>query len=538
MEKFVPFQMNVNHPIDFQKRKNFIAKKVTLLACPWVFQGDPEFQSQQLGLAYIGAYLVECGHQVAKYIDPMLCGGQFVKLPIETEYQTIYRVGQSDEWILNEIPSDSDYIFINIPFTDSRFVYYTLCNKIKEKYLDIPIVAGGILATTLPYQIMEETQTDIIVKGEGEIACARILNGEPLASIPGVIHRDDHGEICENSRRSEQLSNIDEIPWITRTNFRPMEEYVNWSPRGNNVDKTFSYITSRGCPFTCEFCSIPEKGQRWRSFKPERVIEEIKFMIDNHGITHVEIEDDNFTLKRSHSIPILKYFKKLKDDGYPLKLSFPNGVMIDRLDREHIFAMKEAGTEMIYLPVESGELKNLISMNKPAATEHLENTLQVARWCAEADLDAGAFFIIGYPGGRVLKKGFQEIVREKYADSIIEEEGGSIWIKGEDERSFMGTIEYAKKLVSNGVKFVTPLIATPYPGTALYDICEKYGWLRSADHSKMVTTISYQNPKVDFINIDTPWCSADEAFARWKYIAELFVIKHNVIKSNSVSENV
>ena len=70
--------MNVNHPIDFQKRKNFIAKKVTLLACPWVFQGDPEFQSQQLGLDYIGAYLVECGHQVAKYIDPMLCGGQFV----------------------------------------------------------------------------------------------------------------------------------------------------------------------------------------------------------------------------------------------------------------------------------------------------------------------------------------------------------------------------------------------------------------------------------------------------------------------------
>ena len=257
-------------------------------------------------------------------------------------------------------------------------------------------------------------------------------------------------------------------------------------------------------------------------------------MIENYGVTHVEIEDDNFTLKGTHSLPILKYFKKLRDDGYPIKLSFPNGVMIDRLDKEHIFAMKEAGTEMIYLPVESGELKNLISMNKPVATEHLEKTLQVAKWCAEADLDAGSFFIIGYPGGRVLKKGFQEIVREKYADSIIEENSGSMWIKGEDEQSFMATVEYAKKLVEAGVKFVTPLIATPYPGTALYEICEKFDWLRRPDHLKMVTTISYQDPKVEFINIETPWCSAEEAFERFEYLTNLFKIRHNVIKSDAI----
>jgi radical SAM superfamily enzyme YgiQ (UPF0313 family) len=105
-----------------------------------------------------------------------------------------------------------------------------------------------------------------------------------------------------------------------------------------------------------------------------------------------------------------------------------------------------------------------------------------------------------------------------------------MWIKGEDEESFMQTVDFAKKLVKAGVKYVTPLIATPYPGTNLYDICEKYGWLRRADFSSMVTTISYQNPKVEFINIDTPWCSADEAFARWEYMADIFPVKHNVVK--------
>jgi len=534
VEKFVPLQiMGGAHPVLSQKSSKFVSKKVTLLACPWVFQGDPEFQSQQLGLAYIGSFLIDCGHKIAGYIDPMLDGGQFEKVSIETEFQSIYRVGHSDEWIISKIPADTDYIFVNVPFTDSRFVFYPLCNNIKDHFQDVPLVIGGILATTLPYQILQETKADIIVKGEGEIAASRILNGEPLGSIPGVIYRDEHGEIHENPQRSEQLANIDEIPWITKYNFRPMDEYVNWSPRGNKINKTFSYITSRGCPFTCEFCSIPEKGQRWRSFSPERVIEEVKFMIDNYGVTHVEIEDDNFTLKRKHSIPILKYFKELRDDGYPINLSFPNGVMIDRLDREHIFAMKDAGTEMIYLPVESGELKNLIAMNKPVATEHLEQTIKVAEWCAEADLDAGSFFIIGYPGGRVFKGALQEIIRKDYPDSILEENEDSIWIKGEDEKSFMETVEYAKRLVDIGVKYVTPLIATPYPGTTMYDICEKFGWLKTPDHSKMITTISYQDPKVDFVNIDTPWCSCEEAFARWQYLSDVFNIKHNVIKETT-----
>ena len=129
-----------------------------------------------------------------------------------------------------------------------------------------------------------------------------------------------------------------------------------------------------------------------------------------------------------------------------------------------------------------------------------------------------------------IEKTLQKIVIERYADSILDENDGSIWIKGEDEESFMQTVDYAKKLLKAGVKYVTPLIATPYPGTDLYDNCEKFGWLRRADFSEMVTTISYQNPKVEFINIDTPWCSADEAFARWEYMADIFPVKHNVVK--------
>ena len=124
MEKFVKSNFDLNHPKEHQFKSHFKSKNVTLLACPWVFQGEPEFQSQQLGLAYIGSYLIECGHNVVKYIDPMLNNGHTKSTPIQTEYQTIYRVGISDEEIINQIPNDCEYILINAPFTDSRFVFY------------------------------------------------------------------------------------------------------------------------------------------------------------------------------------------------------------------------------------------------------------------------------------------------------------------------------------------------------------------------------------------------------------------------------
>jgi len=529
IENFVEFKMGKIHPLDAQTIPGFRKKKVTLLASPWVFQGEPEFQSQQLGLAYIGAYIEESGHEIISYIDPMLYGGMQVMEPFDTEYQKIFRVGHTDEWIMNHIPKETDYIFINVPFTDSRFVFYPLCSKIRQRFPDMMIVIGGILATTLSHQIIRETGADIVVKGEGEIAAARILNGEPLNQIPGVVFKTKDG-IVENNGRSEQLSTIDDIPWITRHEFRPMDEYVKWSPRGNQKDRTFSYITSRGCPFTCEFCSIPEKGQRWRSFSPDRVVSEIKFMIDKYDISNLEIEDDNFTLKAKHSLPILQYLKDLKQSGHGLIPSFPNGLMIDRLDREHIFMLRDAGTDAVYLPVESGDLKNLIAMNKPVALEHLDKTLEVAGWCAEAGLQVGAFFIIGYPGGRVFKKDLKEIIYRDYKYSILEDDGTTLFITGEDEASFEETCRYAKKLLDVGVTYVTPLIATPYPGTALYDICEKYGWLRRKDHSKMVTTISYQNPKEEFINIDTPWASSSKIFERWSEMGNLFSTRHNVIK--------
>ncbi|MBM4134859.1 MAG: B12-binding domain-containing radical SAM protein [Nitrospira sp.] len=510
-------------PAEGADLKQIVPKKIALVASPWVFDDEVEFRSQQLGLGYIGAYAERFGHHIAAFVDPMLDGGVRVKVPLKTKYRLTHRFGHSDKEIVKRIPQDVDIIGLNGPFTDSRLTAYPLINAIKQAFPDVPLVVGGVLATTLPHQVLNESRADIIVKGEGEIAFARIANGEPLNQIPGLVYRGADGMILESSMRSEQLRTIDSIP-PPGYHFRPMDEYTRWSPRGDRSQRTLSLISSRGCPFTCEFCSIPEKGQRWRPFTPERILGEIDMCIDRYGVNHIEFEDDNFTLMEGRAIPILRHLADLRKKGVPLFCSFPNGIMIDKMSRDLAFLMAEAGTDIAYLPVECGDTRVLVSMDKPSATEHLGKTLEIARHCVEAGLLVSAFFIVAYPGGIVPHKKY---LRPEYERHVIHE-SGQVFMKGEDEESFENTMKFCRTLQGLGVQGITPLIATPYPGTELYEVCDKFDWLRFKDAKDVMTTVSYAHMKPEYVQIETPCCSASRAYERWREMSDVFQSFHNV----------
>ena len=526
-------KMNLVKGFSFDANQAKVPKNVTLIACPWTFYGDkPEFVSQQLGLGYVGAGSKAGGHKIVAYIDPMIYGGESVKMPIQTKLQMTNRFGYSDEWIVSQIPLNTDVIGINAPFTDSRIVLYPLVKKIKAAFPNVPIVVGGVLGTTLPQQVIKESGADIVVKGEGEIAFLRILNDTPLEDIPGLVFRKPNGEIFENKLRSEQLLTVDQIP-PPGYDFRPMEEYVKWSPRGNRADRTLSLISSRGCPFTCEFCSIPEKGQLWRPFTPERVLDEIKMAIEKWGVNHIEFEDDNFTLKEPRALKVLEYLSDLRKQGHEMFCSFPNGIMIDKMSQDLAVFMKDAGCEIANLPVESGDTRTLISMDKPKAEEHLENALRVAKWCVDAGLFVSCFFIVAYPGGRIQgtqgRGGRKEKLRSDYGKYIIDD-GGEMFMVGEDEESFETTTTFCKKLLDIGVQGITPLIATPYPGTEMYEVCERFGWLAFEDDRDVLTTVSYAAVTPGRVQISTPWCSQERAFERWSEMMAMFPTVHNVRK--------
>ena len=510
-------------PADRFDPKSIRPKKIALVASPWVFDDLVEFRSQQLGLGYVGAYAEKFGHQIAAFVDPMVDGGHKVEAPLQTKYRKTKRFGHTDAEIVRRIPRDVDLIGLNAPFTDSRLTAYPLINAIKAALPHVPIVVGGVLGTTLPEQVLQESRADIVVKGEGEIAFARIANGEPIERIPGLVFRRPDGSLHTNPQRSEQLRTIDSMP-PPGYHFRPMEEYASWSPRGDRGRRTLSIISSRGCPFTCEFCSIPEKGQRWRPFTPERILSEIDTCIEKFGINHIEFEDDNFTLQEERAVPILQHLAALRKKGQAIECSFPNGIMIDRMSRDLAFLMKDAGTDVAYLPVEAGDTRVLIAMDKPNAEEHLDRTREIAKHCVDAGLFVSCFFIVAYPGGQIRRKKWEK----PEFDAHVVREGNHAYMRGEDEASFQNTVRFCHELRALGVQGITPLIATPYPGTELYDVCERFDWLAFPDHKDLLTTVSYAHMKPDYVQIETPYCSRKRAFERWQEMTEMFPAFHNV----------
>jgi len=471
----------------------------------------------------------------------MLQNGDRVKKPVQTKLKTTNRFGHTDAWIVSQIPQETDVIGINAPFTDSRLALYPLIQVIKQRFPDTQIVVGGILATTLSHQVLTECRADIVVKGEGEIAFSRILNGDPLEQIPGLLFRRKDGSIFENPQRSEQLRTIDQIPQ-PGYDFRPMKEYVAWSPRGNKSDRTLSVISSRGCPFACQFCSIPEKGTLWRPFTPERVLDEIRMAIEKWNVNIIEFEDDNFTLKESRALVVLEYLRDLRKGGYEIGCTFPNGIMIDKMSKELAVLMAEAGCEIANLPVESGDTRTLIAMDKPMAEEHLEKTLKVARWCVEAGLFTSCFFIVGYPGGFLTERHKRNKIVQKilkgHQRCIIDVDGDGrhLLIQGEDEESFENTIRFCRKLLNVGVQGITPLIATPYPGTEMYKVAEEFGWLAFEDNRDVLTTVSYAGVTPDCVQLSTPWCSQQRVFDRWQEMMAIFPTVHNVRKKTGRSD--
>lgn len=500
------------------------SKNVALIACPWIFYEQVEFRSQQLGLGYVGAYAERLGHKIVAFIDPMVRGGENRKEEIRTKQKTAFRFGFSDEWIIGQIPKETDVIGINAPFTDSRLVLYPLVRKIKAALPHIPVVVGGILAHTLPREIIEASGADIAVRGEGEIAFARLLGGDPREAIPGLVFAKDGG-VIENPGLGEIPKDINDLP-LPGYDFRPMDEYMRLSTWGNKADRALLLMTSRGCPFTCNFCSSPQKGQRWRPFSAERILREIAMAVEKWGVNSIEFTDDNFTFEKTRAARILEGVAKMRESGHHLSCSFPNGVMVEKMDAELVSLMKRAGVEILYLPAESGDPRMLMAMNKSNARFHLDKVLEVAEQCASAGLQAGCFLIVAYPGGQIPQK-----VRcpEEYRKFIFCGSDGRTYMQGEDEESFAKTVKFCEKMKNAGVRGITPLIATPLPGTEMYDFCKAHKFLVFDDKDSLVT-VSYAAVTPDVVQIETPWCSRQRAYERWKFIMDNFPTCHNVRK--------
>ncbi len=241
--------------------------------------------------------------------------------------------------------------------TSTIFAYMIsyIANKVKELLPDSWIVLGGSHASAIRNQAFIDCEKlDIVVSGEGEMAFQQIVESYPdkksLLNIPGLLWKDDNGEIHENPGHLPFEKELDNLPFPAY-DLIDLNKY--WQIKSMTLvpfRRYASIVSSRGCPYHCIWChSIFGKNIRFSS--PERMIEEIMWLKNKYNIDDFEFLDDNFNF---NSKRVIRFAELVKKKNLKLKLSFPNAIRADLVTDEIAEALFDAGTYTCSLALETG----------------------------------------------------------------------------------------------------------------------------------------------------------------------------------------
>ncbi len=316
----------------------------------------------------------------------------------------------------------------------SALVYSTLkiAEDIKKIDQKIKVIVGGVHASIRPQDILNSENVDLIVKGEGEETFLEICNNKSLKKIKGISYKSKLGETIHNPERPINY-NLDNYP-MPALDLVPIEKYKT-SPDIKTGTRLGILLTSRGCPYSCIFCAnkvLTKRKYRARSVKS--VVEEIEYYIKNYDIDQLVIMDDNFVVNKQQTIRLCEEFIKR---GYPKKFKWWAQARVDCLDEEVLKIMKKAGCSILSLGLESGNQRLLNLINKGITLQQVVNNVKLVK---KAGINSRASFILGLPT--------------------------------ETKEESLQTIKFAYSLPLDQVRFS---IATPFPGTKLWDIAVKEG---------------------------------------------------------------
>ena len=278
-----------------------------------------------------------------------------------------------------------DLIGLSIKFLSSNLIGGIILPKyLRQNGINVPIVAGGHTATLIYKDILREApEIDCIVLGEGENTLLDILekNKTELSweEIPGIAF-NVNGNIKKNSPRP-LIEDLDSLPFPARDKFKNSISYKC---------KSATMVTSRGCPFDCAFCSVDSVwGKQYTFFSVDRVIDEIKHLMENYGAKGVYFREDNFTLNRKR---VEEFCSKIKKVG----IKWACETRVDTLnDEELVKTLSKSGCQAVYLGVESGSQRVLDKLKKHITVEQIERCVNL---CKKHNIRTYCSLITGVPG--------------------------------------------------------------------------------------------------------------------------------------------
>ncbi len=235
-----------------------------------------------------------------------------------------------------------------------------------------------------------------VVRGEGEHTLGELLHAltgksdASLESIQGLTFRagSDADSIVQTPPRPD-IRDLDALPFpawdlVDMARYREI-----WIERHGFY--SMNMVTTRGCPYHCNWCAKPIWGQRYNSRSPENVVAELRWLKATYGPDHIWFVDDIMGLTPRW----LDRFADLVEE-HDARVPFKSLHRVDLLLRGNtIDALKRAGARTVWVGAESGSQKILDAMDKGTTVEQIATA---ARRLHEAGIEVGFFLQFGYPG--------------------------------------------------------------------------------------------------------------------------------------------
>lgn len=377
-----------------------------------------------LGLGYLAAVLRENGHEVA-----------------------IFDSSVEDE-PFGDFLDRTNFDMVGLTAT-TPLIYEAWAMAIEAKKRGKWTILGGAHLTIMPMESMEKPFVDFVAIGEAEDTLLELVTtlertgGKEIGDIAGLVWRDESGKAIMNRPRILD-SEIDRYPFPAHDLFK-IDNYTNLQPLTDGLDpnaRSFIIMTSRGCPYKCNFCSKPVTGDTWRMRSVENVLAEWRWLVRDMRATEIGITDDiwNKDLKRAKEL-----CRRLIEEGLnTVPWVTVHGMKVNHTDLELFQLMKAAGCKRVGFGVESGDEYILKKVIRKSQT--LDMVRKAFKHAKAAGLQTMGFFIFGMPE--------------------------------ETEETMNKTIAFALELDPELANF---MIAAPFPGTPMYDLLEKHGNIFSED---------------------------------------------------------
>lgn len=328
-----------------------------------------------LGTLYAMSYLREHGFDV-KLFDTMFCSSaKDIESTIDTFKPDIF------------ISYDDCFNYLTkMCLTNMREACFEMQQYAKSK--GCKVITSSSDATD-HYEAYLKNGADIIIIGEGEQTvlelCKALKTNTDVNFIQGIAYKKENEVIQTNKR--QVIKDLDTLP-------QPAWDLIDITPYKtmwlkNHGYFSLNFVTTRGCPYKCNWCAKPIYGNRYNSHNAENVVKQIKQLQQQFGFTHIWFADDIFGLKPNWLKEFEFYIKK-ENVKIAYKIQSRADLLLEENNIQHL---TNSGCKMVWMGAESGSQKILDAMDKGTKVEQI---YEATRLLKKHNIHVSLFLQLGY----------------------------------------------------------------------------------------------------------------------------------------------